>query len=150
MSDNKKKILYLVRGCPGSGKTTFANTLSNGEYPVLAADDYHYDDEGNYNWDPKNLHKAHKYCKDKTHEKMKEEYDKIFVCNTFVKESELKPYYVLANKMGYDVFSVVVENRHGNKNIHGVPNDTIKRMKDKFSIKLVEDDFGNEDQTNNE
>jgi len=49
--------------------------------------------------------------------------DKIAVSNTFTQEWELQPYYELAIKYGYYVTCIVVENRHGNKSIHGVPED---------------------------
>jgi hypothetical protein len=31
---------------------------------------------------------------------------------------------------------VIIENRHGNENIHGVPEDKLQIMKDRFEIKL--------------
>jgi hypothetical protein len=34
------------------------------------------------------------------------------------------------------VFTVIVENRHGGKNIHGVPEDKLQIMKDRFEVKL--------------
>jgi hypothetical protein len=48
----------------------------------------------------------------------------------------MSAYYELAEKYGYAVFSVVVENRHGGKNVHGVPPDKLKEMQDRFEIKL--------------
>jgi hypothetical protein len=48
----------------------------------------------------------------------------------------MQAYYDLAEKYEYRVFSIVIENRHGNKNLHGVPDDTLKRMKDRFQILL--------------
>jgi hypothetical protein len=34
------------------------------------------------------------------------------------------------------VFCVIVENRHGGINQHGVPEDKIQLMKDRFEIKI--------------
>ena len=42
----------------------------------------------------------------------------------------------LAKKYDYRVFSIIVENRHGSTNLHGVPDDTLKKMKDRFHISL--------------
>ena len=56
------KILTLVRGLPGSGKSTFANWIWN-EYAICEADKFFYDKEGNYNFDATKLSQAHKWCR---------------------------------------------------------------------------------------
>jgi plasmid replication initiation protein len=61
---------------------------------------------------------------------------KIVVSNTFTQEWEMQTYYELAEKYGYRVFSLIVENRHEGKNIHGVPDDKLEVMKNRFEIKL--------------
>jgi hypothetical protein len=48
----------------------------------------------------------------------------------------MKPYFELAKTYGYKVFSIVVENRHEGANEHGVPEDKIQIMKDRFEVKL--------------
>jgi len=34
------------------------------------------------------------------------------------------------------VASIIVENRHGGKNVHGVPEDKVEIMRNRFEIKL--------------
>jgi hypothetical protein len=48
----------------------------------------------------------------------------------------MEPYFELAKTYGYKTFSIVVENRHGNESIHGVPEDKLEQMKSRFEIKL--------------
>jgi predicted kinase len=48
----------------------------------------------------------------------------------------MKPYIDLANQYGYTIFTIIVENRHGNSSVHDVPEETMKKMKDRFEIKL--------------
>jgi hypothetical protein len=48
----------------------------------------------------------------------------------------MQPYYDLAKEYGYMVFSIIVENRHGGKNVHNVPEGKINQMRDRFQIKL--------------
>jgi hypothetical protein len=48
----------------------------------------------------------------------------------------MEPYFELAKKYGYRVHSIVVENRHGGVNEHGVPEETLTKMRDRFEIKL--------------
>lgn len=147
------KTLYLLRGLPGSGKSFTANLLSeNGKYPVLSADMFFEDEEGNYNWDASKIKEAHAWCKNEV-ERFMDEFSipyitecglnswlnpavKIFVANTFTQDWEMDDYFSLAEKYGYDVVSLIVENRHGGVSVHDVPPATIEKMKERFSIKL--------------
>jgi NEDD4-binding protein 2 len=131
-----KKVLYLVRGCPGAGKTTLAETLAGDEWPILAADDYHTDENGVYNFVPANAGKAHFSCQMKCKHRMRKGIEKIFVTNTFINDNQMKPYFEMAEKYGYDVFTMVVENRHGNKSIHDVPDSAVEDMKKSFTVTL--------------
>jgi len=63
-------------------------------------------------------------------------YREIAVSNTFTQEWEMKPYFELAEKYGYTVFVTIIENYHNGKNIHGVPDDKLKQMRDRFEFKL--------------
>ena len=60
----------------------------------------------------------------------------IVVSNTSTTEKELQPYINLANEYGYNIVSLVIENRHGNKNEHRVPDETLDAMKKRFEISL--------------
>jgi hypothetical protein len=62
--------------------------------------------------------------------------ERIIVSNTFTQEWEMKPYYDIAEKYGYRVYSLIVENRHGGVNEHGVPVEKLEQMKNRFNIKL--------------
>jgi predicted kinase len=135
------KILTLVRGLPGSGKSTFANTITN-KFSICEADKFFYDKEGNYNFDATKLREAHNWCRDEVEIRMKDNqineqfYPEIVVSNTFTQEWEMEAYFGLANQYGYKVFTIIVENRHGGVNEHGVPKEKLEQMKDRFSIKL--------------
>lgn len=124
--------LYIVRGMPGSGKTTFAESICD---RVVSADDYHTDEDGNYNWKLENQAAAHRYCQGKTRTIMGTDKD-VAVANTFTTVKEMKPYYKMAKELGYTVFSIIVENRHNGKNVHNVPAETLEKMKNRFSMEL--------------
>jgi predicted kinase len=134
-------VLFLVRGLPGSGKTSFATAIWN-DYAVCEADKFFYDKEGNYNFDSTKLKEAHTWCKNEVESKMIEHqnnqqyYPEIAVSNTFTQEWEMEDYFKLAEKYGYKVVSLIIENRHGGQNVHGVPEDKLQIMKNRFQIKL--------------
>ena len=134
-------ILFLVRGLPGSGKTSLSNHIWN-EYAVCEADKFFYDKEGNYNFDPSKLKDAHAWCKNEVeirmidHQNNPQYYPEIVVSNTFTQEWEMEDYFKFAEKYGYKVVSLIFENRHGSKNFHGVPYDKLEIMKNRFNIKL--------------
>jgi hypothetical protein len=48
----------------------------------------------------------------------------------------METYFKLAEENRYKVFTIIVENRHGGVNQHGVPEDKLQMMKDRFSVKL--------------
>ena len=138
-----EKILYIVRGIPGSGKSTFAKMLVGEDFLVCEADKYFIDKEtGEYNFDSTKIKEAHKFCQDTVESYMKDSlvndqfYREIAVSNTFTQEWEMRPYFELAKNYGYKVFSVIVENRHGGTNQHGVPEEVLTKMCERFEITL--------------
>ena len=132
--------LILLRGLPGSGKTTLAKIIlqlrSTDEPEVLSADDFFEDKEGDYNFDVTKLKEAHNYCQFRCSERMRQQKARIVVANTFTQEWEMDEYFKMAERYNYRVHTVIVENRHGNENVHGVPEDKLQQMKDRFQIKL--------------
>ena len=127
-----EKVLIIVRGIPGCGKSTFANLI--GSF-ICTADDYHMVD-GVYDWKPENAGSAHVKCQSKVEWGMKEGIMKIVVANTSTTVKEMSLYYDLAERYGYKVFSLIVENRHGGVNEHDVPVETLEKMRNRFDIKL--------------
>jgi predicted kinase len=130
------KTLILLRGLPGSGKSTLAKSLVTKDYCHKEADMYFVDEFGNYKFEPSKIKDAHKWCKEETEFLMKYEHSPIVVSNTFTQEWEMEDYNKLAEKYGYRVFSLIVENRHGGVNEHGVPDDKLQQMKNRFQISL--------------
>jgi predicted kinase len=138
-----EKVLYIVRGIPGSGKSTFAKMLVGEDFLVCEADKYFIDKEtGEYNFDSTKIKEAHKFCQDTVESYMKDSlandqfYREIAVSNTFTQEWEMRPYFELAKNYGYKVFSVIVENRHGGTNQHEVPEEVLTKMRERFEITL--------------
>jgi len=130
--------LILLRGLPGSGKTTLAQLLSeNGKYPVFSIDNYFTDRHtGIYSFEFERNHLAYKQCEEQTKEALQQGAEKIFVDNTFTIEWELEPYFKLASEFNYRVHVVTVENRHGNKNVHDIGLEQLEKMAAKYKVVL--------------
>jgi len=134
------KNLYIVRGLPGSGKSTFARSIAK-PYQIFEADQY-FMKRGKYNFDATKLKEAHDDCKQRVVRRMRENlfnsifYNNIVVSNTFTQDWEMKYYRSIGKRYGYKVHTIIVENRHYGTNIHGVPEDKLQVMEDRFEIKL--------------
>lgn len=130
------KTLYILRGLPGAGKTTLAKELSETlGIPYVEADQWFYDENGVYTFNTAELPNAHIVCRASVHINMTKGLSCI-VSNTSTTEKELQPYLEMAERYGYKVVSLIVENRHGNASVHNVPEQTIQKMKDRFEVKL--------------
>ena len=133
-----EKSLLLLRGLPGSGKSTLAEVLSeNGKYPVLAIDQYFTDADGLYVFNHLENHLAYEACEKKTLSAMKKAIEKIILDNTFTLDWEMEPYFKMAKENDYRVFVVTVENYHGSKNIHGISEEQMRKMGEKYRVRLM-------------
>jgi len=134
----QQHALILLRGLPGSGKTTLAKVLSeNSTYPVFSVDDYFTNEvTGEYIFNFQNNHLAYKQCEALTNDAMQQAIPKIIVHNTFTMAWELEPYFKLAAEYHYQIFVATVENYHGHQNVHEVSNEQLLKMADKYKVKL--------------
>ena len=135
MENSGSKTLYIMRGLPGSGKSAVAEALAPGN--VYAADDHPglYGPDMSFN--PKLLSEAHSATKNKIINAMEKGESKIALANTNTQHWEMTPYVKAAQQYGYHVTFVHVEgtlNPFGEltKNIHNVPEEALKRMKERF------------------
>ena len=133
------RSIILIRGLPGSGKTSLAKLLSeNGKYPVFSVDEYFTDAQtGAYTFDHKRNYLAYAACEENAKRCMMDDCEKIFIDNTFTLEWEMEPYFQLADKFGYQIFVITVENRHGGKNTHGITEEQLEKMASKYNVKLI-------------
>ena len=122
MSD--ELILYIIRGIPGSGKTTLARKLAPDAN--FAADDYFYDSEGNYKFDVSKLDAAHRTCMKNVVNSMMSGIPVIAVNNTFVRKWEYEPYIEMAEKLGYRPVEIICRGNFGS--VHNVPSAKVKSM----------------------
>jgi len=118
----------------------FFRTLSSVGRAHIETDMY-FMKTGEYKFDGTKIKEAHQWCQKEVDTMMilnriEGIHNKIVVSNTFTQEWEMEPYLEMAEEFGYRVNSLIVENRHGNESIHGVPAEAMDRMEKRFEIKL--------------
>jgi len=111
--------IVLIRGVPGSGKTTMAKKMVG--YMHFEADMY-LEVSGKYVYDAAKVPKAHDWCVASARAAL-EQGKNVVVSNTFAKVWELKRYIDL----GYPFR--IIEATGSWPNVHGVPQDRVELMK---------------------
>lgn len=115
--------LTLIRGLPGSGKSTIAKQYTDKH---LEADMFFVNNEGEYHFQPKLLKEAHDWCQ-KQCELLLKQKQSVVVSNTFVKHWEMKTYRQLAKQNGAKLVIKTCTGKY--TSIHDVPIATIQKMK---------------------
>ena len=92
--------------------------------------------DGEYQFQVDKLKQAHEWCQAVVNDHMFLDYPVIIVSNTFTQEWEMEPYFRMAEIFGYQVSTVIVENRHFGENVHGVPPEKLEAMAKRFEVKL--------------
>ncbi|MEL0630274.1 ATP-binding protein [Psychromonas aquatilis] len=120
--------LTLIRGLPGSGKTTLAEKMlseSMQKLVHLEADMYFVDKNGQYLFQPHLIKEAHEWCLTQSRAHLLAG-ENVVVANTFVRHWEMQAYRDLAVMLNAKLVIKVCRGKY--KNIHQVPGSTIKRM----------------------
>lgn len=121
--------LVIIRGLPGSGKSTFAKKFVKKGFKHYEADMWMVDKDGNYSFDPSRLSDCHNACKNATEDALKNG-ENVVVSNTFTREWEMKDYVIMGKKAGATIIIKEMRNNYGS--IHDVPEDAMKRMVDRW------------------
>ncbi len=115
------KILYVVRGPFGTGKTEFARTITEN---VVSSWDY-YMQYGENKWNSKLKPYADKHCVNQTEMLMDKGVETIAVTSSFSTNCDIDIYYDLAEKFGYKVFCLVMDNRNIEEYKKDVPHEVV-------------------------
>lgn len=122
---HKMATLHIIRGKPGSGKSTFAHNMFPGVL-LLENDQYHMHN-GVYDWHKENMPAAIDWCMDMARTALENGMD-IVVANTFTRCVFIDAYKKLAEETGasFDVYRCT-----GNfKNVHGLTDSMVKNFED--------------------
>jgi predicted kinase len=115
-------MLYIIRGLPGSGKSTYAKKLRC--FHVEA--DMYFMRDGVYQFNKDSIKDAHNWCYSQVTNSLLGGMD-VSVSNTFTQLWEVNHYIALANRYNIPYQIITLVNDFGN--VHNVPHDTINKMK---------------------
>jgi predicted kinase len=134
-------MLYILRGLPGSGKSTKARKLVR-ESLIASADHFFIQPNGDYLWKASEIGNAHAHCRGFARALLSNGLD-CAVDNTNTMNREFKPYIDLAMKYGHKIKIIMPETEWAwdveecaKRNTHNVPVDAIQRMKDRFEYNV--------------
>lgn len=147
--------LILIRGLPGSGKTTVGHMIAHGNVipGPISADDYMVGPDGAYLFDPARLPEVHGACQRAVYDAMRavatgdtpDAPTGAVVANTFCEAWEMEPYFRLAAEAGRKAHPLNVrvevidlfdagrsDSELARRNGHGVPWERIAIMRSKY------------------
>lgn len=126
--------LTLIRGLPGSGKSTYAKEILNKspqarwkEIRFFESDDFFTKSDGSYKFDNKLIGHAHQWCFQSTLKALNQNYD-VVVANTFTTSWEMRRYVFEVKDYIANLTINIIELKTSFGSIHNVPQETLDKM----------------------
>jgi predicted kinase len=134
--DLKEPTVFIMRGIPGSGKSTLSkdikdiSLLQNYQCRAVSADDFFVLFNGDYKFNPSYLRDAHEDCLRNFCNRVAAGYFVVIVDNTNIDPKDFDHYVKIASAFGYKVNIVTsfITVEDASRNIHNVPPETINKM----------------------
>jgi len=119
-------MIILVRGLPGSGKSTYAkNYVKNNNFIHIESDEW-FISNGVYKFNPKDLTLAHRFCALRCEYFIKNG-NNVIISNTFIRLAECAPYFVISQKYKINIDIITCLGEY--KSIHNVPEEKLEQMR---------------------
>jgi predicted kinase len=150
---SRAKILIMMRGVSGSGKSTMARKIAEERGGVIFSTDDFFDREGRYEFDPKMLPSYHAKNQARAEASMAGGVSPIIIDNTNTQAWEMKPYVEAAMRHGYEVeivepgspgfpeadFEEIMRRQKSREGGKSMPEEVVHRMMSRFQKGLSVD-----------
>lgn len=158
------KVLILMRGVSGTGKSTRARQLAGPGGAVYSTDDFFGAENEEYaaNYSMEKLPEAHAWNQQRVEDALQRGVSPVIVDNTNIMPYEAKPYVQMAQKHGYRVSIEEPQTDHwrrvqterspgeierlaqelAKRNLHGAPPEIVSQMISQYSPYSIEDALG--------
>ena len=121
--------VFIVRGVPGSGKTTLAKGIAK-KYNTkeFEADHYLLNSEGKYEYDKSKLARAHTKCIVQGFKHLQRNNAVVFA-NTFIHKSDIEFYAKYMKEQGINAEVYIAQPSFAGKSLHNVPDEAVEKMR---------------------
>ncbi len=127
-----EKIVIIMRGVPGSGKTNMANYLAEGKHAVVCSTDSYFVTDGKYDRDHTKLRENHQKNLERFIQCLLDGIPLVICDNTNIRHRDFENYVTAGDKFGYRVAIVTLPHPDpevaAKRNLHNVPVEAIRRM----------------------
>ncbi|XP_019141918.3 NEDD4-binding protein 2-like 2 isoform X4 [Corvus cornix cornix] len=139
-----RKLLLILRGLPGSGKSTLSRALlgQSCDGIVLSTDDYFRQQYG-YTYNAAQLGDAHEWNQKRAKQAMEQGKSPVIIDNTNTQAWEMKPYVEVALEKGYrvefrepDTWWKFDPEELEKRNKHGVTREKIAQMLERYEYQI--------------
>ncbi|KFP09934.1 NEDD4-binding protein 2-like 2 [Egretta garzetta] len=139
-----QKLLLILRGLPGSGKSTLSRILlgQSRDGIVFSTDDYFRQQDG-YTYNAAQLGDAHDWNQKRAKQAMEQGKSPIIIDNTNTQAWEMKPYVEVALEKGYrvefhepDTWWKFDPEELEKRNKHGVTREKIAQMLERYEYQI--------------
>lgn len=121
--------LVLIRGLPGSGKSTMARGAMFEGFEHFEADMFFTFPDGTYYYKPEMVGMAHDWCQQRTRRALDNGFN-VVVSNTFSRRFEMEPYFEIAKT--FSIEPRIIEAKGDWPNVHNVPAVIVERMRQRW------------------
>lgn len=139
---NKTKMCYIMRGLPGSGKSTVVSHLCDPN-TIFSTDKYFLNENGVYIFDGTKLGRYHQRNRDDFTTACRTALiSTVAVDNTNIRKKDMEAYINIAEDNNYNISVITVGSSKdaafqrlcAERNLHGVPLASIQRMGLNFEV----------------